>query len=51
MGNTTLDYSCEKDSILLNKDEILSVFLNGTFLDSNSKAPTQFTPPDISYSK
>ena len=49
LANTTLDYSCEKDSITLSKDEILSVLVNGTFLDIRDSIPTQYSPPDMSY--
>ena len=49
LANTTLDWACEKDSIYLNEAEILSARLNGTFLDSNAKVPTKYTPPSIDY--
>ena len=49
LANTTLDWSCEQDSITLGEDETLSVVLNGTFLDSNSKASSEYPVPTITY--
>ena len=33
LANVTLDWSCEKDEVVLNDQEVLSVLLNGTFID------------------
>ncbi len=40
LANVTLDWGCGEDAIELNIEEILSVPLNGTFIDENSNKPT-----------
>ena len=41
LANTTLIWACEKDSIKLSDSEGISVLLNGTFIDPNSKYQTK----------
>ena len=47
LSNVTLDISCEKDSINLNENEVLSVLHNGTFFEPSNNIATKFTPDPI----
>ena len=49
VANVTLDWSTEKDSMELSVDEVLSVLLNGTFMDLDNPKSSEFTPPDMVY--
>ena len=40
IANVTLDWSCEKDSIVLNMADVLSALINGTFYNELDPKPT-----------
>ena len=47
IGNTTFDIGTEEGGVKFNKNNVLTMPVNGTFFDPNAKGPSEFTPPDI----